>query len=77
MRLIDHYDAAYLNFSKARSRSGAHISLSEEDPKPRYNGPIMTIAQIINFVMSSAPESELAAIFIPAKDMVYPWQTII
>ena len=70
MRLAANYDAAYPNFSRERSRAGAHRFLSEDKPKQRYNGPTLTIAQIIKFVMSSAAEAELAALFITAKDMV-------
>jgi hypothetical protein len=65
-----HSDASYLNVSKARSRMGAHIFLSEDDPVPRMNGPVLTIAQIIKFVMSSAAESKLGGLFITAKALV-------
>eukprot|EP00956_Cyclotella_meneghiniana_P023402 scaffold45578_cov41-Cyclotella_meneghiniana.AAC.1 len=60
MILAAHSDAAYLNVSKARSRAGAHIMLSEDIPVPAFNGPILTLAQIIKFVASSAAEAELA-----------------
>ena len=42
-----HSDAAYLDVAKACSRAGVHIMLSENVPVPAYNGPILTIAQII------------------------------
>jgi hypothetical protein len=70
MILAAHSDAAYLNASKSRSRAGAHIMLSEDNPIPSYNGPILTLAQIIKFVASSAAEAELAALYICAKEMV-------
>eukprot|EP00804_Cyclotella_cryptica_P006024 CCRYP_000276-RA/>CCRYP_000276-RA protein AED:0.08 eAED:0.08 QI:0/0/0/0.66/1/1/3/0/1069 len=70
MILAAHSDAAYLNASKARSRAGAHIMLSEDNPVPFYNGPILTLAQIIKFVASSAAEAELAGLYICAKEMV-------
>ena len=47
MILAGHADAAYLNVSKARSRAGAYIMLSEHVPVPAYNGLVLTIAQII------------------------------
>ena len=47
MILAAHADAGFLNESRARSRSGAHIFLSENEPKPKLNGRILTIAQII------------------------------
>ena len=77
MHLAAHYHAAKLNLSKARSRAGAHIFFSNDEPKPLYNVPILTIAQIIKFVMYSSAEAELAAIFITAKDMAPLRQTII
>ena len=50
MILAAHADAGFLNGSRARSRAGAHVLLSENDPKPRLNGPILAIAQIIKTV---------------------------
>jgi hypothetical protein len=41
--------------------------LSEDDPEPKWNGPILTIAQIIKFVMTSAAEAKLGALFVTAK----------
>ncbi len=38
-----HADAGYLNKTKSRSRAGAHIYLSEDDPIPRFNGAVLTI----------------------------------
>jgi hypothetical protein len=70
MTLAAHSDAAYLNVSKARSRAGAHIMLSEDTPVPTFNGPVLKISQIIKFVASSAAEAELAGLYICAKEMV-------
>ena len=70
MILSAHSDAAYINITKARSRAGSHTMLSENIPVPAYNKPILTIAQIIQNVMSSAAEAELAGLFICAKEMV-------
>ena len=44
MVLAAHSDALYFNVTKACSRAGAHIMLSEYTPVPTYNGPILTIA---------------------------------
>ena len=77
MILANHADAAYLNVIKARSRVGAHIMLIENDPVPSYNGPILTISQIIKYVMSSASEAELSRLFITAKDMAPIQHTLI
>ena len=62
--LAAHSDAGFKNESNASSRAGAHIFLSENDPTPEWNGPILTIAQIIKFVLS---EAELGALYIAAK----------
>ena len=39
-------------------------------PMPRWNGPVLTLAQIIKFAIPSASEAELGEIFITAQDMV-------
>ncbi len=44
---------------------------------PRFNGAILSIAQIIKFVMASAAESELAALFVMAREMIPHRQTLI
>ncbi len=66
MTLCAHADAGYLNDFSSRSRAGAHIYLSEDVLYLRYNRAILSIAQIIKFVMASASEAELAALFITA-----------
>ena len=70
MTLAVHSDASYLSETKARSRAGGHFFLSENDPFPRNNGAILTLAQIIKPVMSSAAEAELAALYINAREVV-------
>ena len=60
--LVAHYDAIFLNGSKSRSQAGALIFLSENDPNPKLNGPILTIAQIIKSVVTSSAEAEIAAL---------------
>jgi len=70
MTLAVHSDASYLSETKARSRAGGHFFLSENDPFPRNNGAILTLAQIIKPVMSSAAEAELAALYINAREVI-------
>jgi len=77
MLLAGHANAGFLNGSTARSSTEAHIFLSEEIPAPAFNGPVLTIAEIIKFIMSSTAEAELAALFIAAKNMVPLHQTLI
>jgi hypothetical protein len=43
----------------------------------QFNRPILSIAQIIKFVMASATKSELAALFITAREMIPHHQTLI
>jgi hypothetical protein len=77
MVLCTHADAGYLNKTQSCSRAGAHIFPSEDDPSPRFNSTVITIATIIKFVMASAAEAELAALFIAAHKMVSHRQTLI
>ena len=77
MILAAHADAVFLNESRARSRAGTHIFLSEHELKPKLNGPIFITAQIIKTVMASAAEAEMAALFITAKKMIPLHHTLI
>ena len=43
MVLCAHSDKGFLNGSKGRSRAGAHISLSENDAMPQWNGSVLTL----------------------------------
>jgi hypothetical protein len=49
----------------------------EDDPYLRFNGDILSITQIIKFVMALATESELAALLITAREMIPHRQTLI
>jgi hypothetical protein len=77
MILCAHTNAGFLNETNSCSRAGAYIYLSKDDPFPRFNGAILSIAQIIKFVMASAAEAELAALFVTARDMIPHRQTLI
>ena len=70
MILAAHSDASYLSEPISRSRAGAHIFVSENDPIPRPNGPILTLSTTIKFVMASAAEAELSALYLTAREMV-------
>jgi hypothetical protein len=70
-------DAGFLNEAKSCSRAGANIFLSEDDPFPCFNSAILSIAQIIKFVMASAAELEVAALFITAREMISHHKTLI
>ena len=77
MILATHSDAGFHNESKGRSQAGAHIFISEDNPIPRWNGPILSIAQVIKFVMTSAAEAKLAVLYITAQKLVPMRQTLI
>jgi hypothetical protein len=77
MILCAHADAGFLNKTNSHSRAGAHIYLSENDPFPRFNGAVLSIAQIIKFVMASAAKAELGALFITAREMILHRQILI
>ena len=70
MVLAAHSNAAYLSVSNAHSQAGVHIMLSEDTLMPFFNGPVLTIANIIKFVMSFVAKAKLAGLFITAKEMV-------
>jgi hypothetical protein len=72
-----HADAGFVNKTNSCSRAGAHIYLLESDPFLRFNGAILSITQIIKFVMALAAESELAVFFIMAREMIPHCQTLI
>ena len=77
MILVAQSDAGFHNESKGHSWAGAHIFLSEDDSIPHWNGPILTVDQIIKFVLASAVEAELRSLFITAQKMVPLQQTLI
>ena len=70
MILAAHSDASYLSESKSCSWAGAHIFLSNNDPIPQFNGPVLSIAAVMRSVYASAGEAELAALFKRAQEMV-------
>jgi hypothetical protein len=70
MILAAHSDASYLSETHARSRAGGHFFLSENDHYPTNNGAVLSIAQIIKAVMSSAAEAELGALYINAREVI-------
>ena len=75
--IVTHSVAGYLSESKACSHAVAHILLSEDEPVTRLNGSVLTIAQIIEFIMSSVDKAELEDLFITIKNMVPIRQTLI
>ena len=76
MVLCAHSDAGFHDEGNGRSRAGAYIFLSENDAMSRWNRPVLTLAKISKFVMSSASEVELGAMFVTAQEMVAMRQTL-
>jgi hypothetical protein len=77
MILCAHANASFHNESKGRSRAGAHIFVSKNDPFPKHKGLVLPISQIMKFVMSSAAKAELGALYTTAKEMAPLCQTLI
>ena len=50
MILTAHSDEGLNNETKPRSRAGAHIFLSENEPITRWNGHILTMAQMMKYL---------------------------
>ena len=71
MILNIHSDALYLSESRARSRNAGHYFLGsipkKGDPIP-LNGEIYVHSGILKFVVTSAAEAELGALFLNAKE---------
>ena len=76
MILCAHSDDGFQSGIRGRSRAGEHIFFSEDDPVPKWNVPVLTIAQTIKFVMASASEAELGAMFITEQAMVSKCNTL-
>lgn len=70
MKRTMHSKTSYLSKPKAHSRAGGHFFLSFDEQIPCNNGAILNIAQIIKHVMLSAPETELAALYNMACEVV-------
>jgi hypothetical protein len=77
MILCAHADAGFHNESKGHSQASAHILVSKKDPFPKNNGLVLSISQIMKFVMSSAAEAKLGALYATAKEMAPICQTLI
>ncbi len=64
MVLAGHSNASYLSETNARSQAGGHFFMSNNNALPPNNGAVLTIAQTIKAVMSSAAEAEIGALYI-------------
>ena len=64
MVLAGHSDASHLSESKSCSRISGNFFLSNKSINPLNNGDVLTTAQIIKAVMSSAAEADLGTLYI-------------
>jgi hypothetical protein len=76
MVLAGHSDASYLWETNARSQAGGHFFMSNNDALPPNNGAVLTIAQIIKAVMSSAAEAEISALYINCQEAIPACHTL-
>jgi hypothetical protein len=77
MILCAHASAGFHNESKGCSQASAHIFVSKNNPFPKHNGLVLSISQIMKFVISSADEAELGTLYTTAMEMVPLRQTLI
>jgi hypothetical protein len=68
--LAAHRDASYLLEANACSQAGGNFFMSSDTPRPHNNGGVLTIAQIIKAVMSSAAEAKIGALYINCWEAV-------
>jgi hypothetical protein len=67
MILPVHTDASYLSELGGKSRAAGHFYLINQNDEDFNNGAILTLSSIIKYVMSSASEAELAALYYGCK----------
>ena len=67
MVLAAHSNASFLREPKSCSRARGHIFLSEDDPIPRTNGPLLSITGVMRSVYSLASEAKTGALYIVAQ----------
>ena len=71
MVLNIHSNASYLGETQARSRVAGYYflgSVPKDDQPIKLNGSIFTFTGILKFVVASAAEAELAALFLNCKE---------
>jgi hypothetical protein len=70
MILYIHSDASYLSEREAKSRAGGlfYMGSSADTANKLTNGAILTISTVLKYMMSSAAETEIGAVFINAKE---------
>ena len=80
MVLHVHSDRSYLSMSKSRSRAGGYYFLSSNDSelnKATKNWAIHILCKILQNVMTSATETEIALAFEKAKEAIPIWNALV
>ncbi len=79
MILIIHSDASYLSAANAHSQAWWHFFMGWK-PNPtqpiKLNGAFFTLCAILRFVVASAAEAELGALFLNCKQATIFWLTL-
>ena len=79
MILETHSDASYLSDTKERSQACGQFFLTKITNQVQHminNGVVNTVFTTICNVMSSAAESEIAALYLNERDIVIIWDTL-
>jgi hypothetical protein len=71
-----HSDASYLSETNACSQAGGRFFMSNNDTLPPNNGAVLTIAQIIKAVMSSAAEAGIGTLYINCQEAIPTCHTL-
>jgi hypothetical protein len=74
-----HFNASYLSESDARSRACGHFFMgwSPKDGNPiKLNSAFFTLYAILWFVVASAAEAELGALFLNCKEGIISCMTL-
>ncbi len=74
MILNIHSDASYLSEAKAQSRACGHFFMGwapTDGDSIKLNGAFFTLCTILRFVVASAAEAELGALFLNCKEGIF------
>ena len=74
--LAVHSNVSYLSKHVSISQVGGHYFLTTDDANLLNNGTIFALSAVIWYVVSSALEAELAALFYSVQNAVLLWQTL-
>ena len=70
MILVVHPDTSFLSEPGGKSRVAGHFYLTNRNAKDFKNGAVLTLSSIKKYVMLSASEAELAALYYGCKQAI-------